>query len=100
MRDPNTGEILDWKPGQPRKGKVDFGHKPGKSYKKMFEKYKNGKISLEQLKAFQSNPKNFRIESYSANRSHQFEKSLLEISEGFPWGSSASNYWKELNYAN
>lgn len=100
LRDPNTKEILDWKPGQPRKGKVDFGHKAGKNYAKMFEKYKYGKISLEQLKIFQSNPKNFRIEKYSANRSHAFEKTLLEITKRYPWISSASNYWKELNHEN
>lgn len=100
LRDPNTGEVLDWKPGQPRKGKVDFGHKAGKNYHKMFEKYKNGKISLEQLKAFQSNPKNFRIESFSANRGHLFEKTLLEVTKGSPWISSASDFWKEFNYAN
>lgn len=100
LRDPNTKEILDWKPGQPRKGKVDFGHKAGKNYSKMFKKYKYGKISLEELKAFQSNPKNFRIEHYSSNRSHEFEKTLLEIMKEYPWLSSASDYWKELNYAN
>ena len=96
LRDPNTGEILDWKPGQPRAGKVDFGHKPGKSYYKVFEQYRNGRITLEELKAFQSNPSNFRIEAVSSNRSHLYEKTLLEITKGFPWISSISDLWKEL----
>ena len=32
--------IINWKPGQPRKGIVDFGHTKGNSYIQMFEKYK------------------------------------------------------------
>lgn len=73
LRDPNTGEVINWKPGQPRKGKVDFGHNEGNSYKKIFEKYKNREITLEELKEFQSNPDNFRLETPSANRSHKYE---------------------------
>ncbi|MGE1009347.1 WXG100 family type VII secretion target [Bacillus cereus] len=73
LRAPNTSETIDWKPGRPRKGKVDFGHTEGNSYKKMFEKYKNGEITLEELKEFQFNPDNFRLETPSANRSHKYE---------------------------
>ena len=73
LRDLNTGEIIEWKPGQPRKGAVDFGHEKGKSYKEMFEKYKNREITLDELKEFQSNPDNFRLETPSANRSHKYE---------------------------
>ncbi|HDR7800111.1 TPA: WXG100 family type VII secretion target [Bacillus tropicus] len=73
LRDPNTSETIDWKPGRPRKGKVDFGHTEGNSYKKMFEKYKHGEITLEELKEFQFNPDNFRLETPSANRSHKYE---------------------------
>jgi hypothetical protein len=57
----------------------------------MFEKYSNGKISLKQLKAFQSNSRNFRIEGYSPNRGHLYEKTIFEITKGFPWLSSESN---------
>ena len=73
LRDPNTGEVINWKPGQPRKGVVDFGHTKGSSYQEMFKKYKNREISLEELKEFQFNPDNFRLETPSANRSHRFE---------------------------
>lgn len=73
LRDPNTGEILDWKPGERRDGKVDFGHTGGNSYNKMFEEYKNRNISLDELKDFQFNPDNYRIESPSSNRGHQYE---------------------------
>lgn len=73
LRDPNTKEIIDWKPGEPRKEVVDFGHKTGNSYKDMFKKYKNREITLEELKEFQFNPENYRLETPSANRSHKFE---------------------------
>lgn len=73
LRDPNTKDVIDWKPGQSRKGVVDFGHTEGNTYKKMFEKYKNREISLDELKEFQKNPDNFRLETPSANRSHKYE---------------------------
>lgn len=73
LRDPNTKEVIDWRPGEPRKGIVDFGHIQGKSYKKIFESYKNGVLTLEELKAFQSNPANFQIEVPKSNRSHKYE---------------------------
>ena len=73
LRDPNTKEVIDWSPGEPRKGIADFGHIQGKSYKKIFESYKNGVLTLEELKAFQSNPANFQIEVPKSNRSHKYE---------------------------
>ena len=66
---------------------------------RILEKYKYGKISLEQLKAFQSNYKNFRIEAYSPNRGYLYEKTIFEITKGFSWLSSESNTWKEFKYA-
>lgn len=73
LRDPNTREIINWKPGEPRKGVVDFGHKSGKSYHEMFQKYKNREITLDELKEFQYNPGNYRLETPSSNRSRLFE---------------------------
>ncbi|MEC5239039.1 GH-E family nuclease [Bacillus mycoides] len=73
LRDPNTSEVLDWKPGQARKNKVDFGHTEGNTYKNMFEKYKNREITLKELKEFQFNSDNFRLEKPSVNRSHKYE---------------------------
>ena len=73
LRDPNTDAVIDWIPGKPRKGIVDFGHTEGNSYSKMFEKYKNREIDLDDLKEFQYNPDNYRLETPSTNRSHEFE---------------------------
>ena len=38
-----------------------------------FDGYKNREITLQELKDFQFNPDNFRIETPSANRSHSHE---------------------------
>ena len=73
LRDPNTNDIIEWKPGRPRKNTVDFGHKTGKTYREMFRLYKNGEITLDDLKKFQFDPENFRLETPSGNRSHKFE---------------------------
>ena len=73
LREPNIGEIIPWKPGEPRKGIVDFGHNSGSSYKEIFEKYRTREITLDELKDFQFNPDNYRLETPSANRSHEYE---------------------------
>ena len=64
---------IKWKPGESRKGVVDFGHKEGRSYKEIFLKYKNGLITLDELKEFQSDSENFRLEIPSSNRNHSHE---------------------------
>lgn len=66
-------DVIDWKPGQARRGVVDFGHQEGKNYSEMFRKYKNREITLQELKDFQFDPNNFRIEKPSANRDHSHE---------------------------
>ncbi len=71
--DGNTFDVIPWKPGEPRKGVVDFGHKSGYSYKQIFEQYKNKEITLDELKDFQFNPDNYRLETPSSNRSHKYE---------------------------
>lgn len=68
-----SGTLRDLKGNPvPRKDVVDFGHKSGNSYNDMFQKYKNREITLDELKEFQFNPNNFRLETPSANRSRKF----------------------------
>lgn len=50
----------------------DFGHAEIK-YSELFERYRTGEISLDQLKAYEFNLDNFQIETPSANRSHKYE---------------------------
>ena len=42
VRDPNTGEVIERTPGQPRKGVWDMGHMPSEKYSEVHEKYMNG----------------------------------------------------------
>ena len=72
LRDPNTGEEIEWKPGEKRQGVCDFGHAEIK-YSDLFDRYRMGEISLDQLKAYEFNPDNFQIETPSANRSPKYE---------------------------
>ena len=65
--------VINCKPGDPRTRVVDFGHTEGNSHANMFKLYKNGDITLEQLRAFQSDPANFRHELPGPNRSHIHE---------------------------
>ena len=44
-----------------------------KKYQWNVWKYKGSEIILQELKNFQFNPDNFRIETPFANRSHKFE---------------------------
>ncbi len=73
LHDPNTGEIIDWKPGDSLDGVVDVGHKTGKEYRYDFERYKNREITLEELKEIQKDPSNFQLETPSSNRQHTYE---------------------------
>lgn len=73
LRDPNTGAVIPWKPGQPRKGVADFGHKPGKDFKTSFKKYVRREISFDEFKEFNLNPDNYQIETPSTNRSRRYQ---------------------------
>ena len=73
LRDPNTGEVIPWKPGQPRKGVVDIGHKPGRSYNSVFKRYKNRQISLEEFRAEESDPNHFHLELPHSNRGRKYD---------------------------
>jgi len=73
LRDPNVDDVINWKPGSPRKDVVDFGHNSGSSYNEKFLMYKNREITLDDLKEFQFDPANYRLETPSSNRSRIFQ---------------------------
>ena len=49
--------------------RINYGGNP----KEIFEQYKNKEITLDELKDFQFNPDNYRLEIPSSNRSHKYE---------------------------
>jgi RHS repeat-associated protein len=71
--DPNTGEELIWDKSKSRAGQWDMGHTPENKYSEMHKKYMNGEITKEEFLEWYRNPKNYRPESPSANRSHKYE---------------------------
>ena len=73
LRDPNTGEVIPWKPGQPANGVVDIGHKSGRSYHSVFEKYRKRLISLEEFRAGEYDPDNFQLELPRSNRGRKHD---------------------------
>lgn len=73
VRDPNTGEIINWTPGQSRKGVWDMGHIPGQKYHDIYQKYLQGELTPKQFRDWYNNPNNYRPEIPRNNRGHLFE---------------------------
>lgn len=73
LRDPSSKRILNWKPGQPRAGRVDMGHKPGREYWRIFRRYVCGEITLDEFKKIESTADNFQIQGIPENRGHKNE---------------------------
>jgi hypothetical protein len=73
VRDPNTGDVINWSPGQSRKGIWDMGHVPGQKYYDMYQKYIQGEMTPKQFRDWYNNPNNYRPEIPRNNRGHLFE---------------------------
>ena len=73
VRDPNTGDIINWTPGQSRKGVWDMGHIPEAKYSEMHEAYMNGELTTKEFVDWYNDPANYRPELPSNNRSHKYE---------------------------
>ena len=73
IRDEITKEVINWLPGQPRKGVVDFGHQPDEKYSEKFKEYLNEELTPKEFRDWYNNPKNYRFETPHTNRSHQYE---------------------------
>ena len=76
-----NGEEIKWKPGEPLKGTWDKSHLPGYEYKHLIKALREGRITNEQFIEHYNNPKYYRPETPSTNRSHQLEspESLYEF---------------------
>ena len=73
VRDQNTGEVINWTPGQSRKGVWDMGHIPEAKYSEMHEAYMNGELTTKEFVDWYNDPANYRPELPSNNRSHKYE---------------------------
>lgn len=68
-----AGRTITWKPGEPRLGVWDMGHKPGHKYHDTWLKYVNGELSPAEFAEKYRNPNYYRVEHYKTNRGHEFE---------------------------
>lgn len=74
VQDPNTKEIINWKLGEPKKGIVDFGHKPDRKYSDIFyQEYLPEKWIPQQLRDWYNDPQNYQFEVPINNQGHKFE---------------------------
>ena len=73
VRDPNTGDIINWTPGESRQGVWDMGHIPEAKYSEVHSEYMKGNITLQDFLDWYNDPNNYRPELPSNNRSHKYE---------------------------
>lgn len=73
VQDPNTKEIINWKPGEPKKGIVDFGHKPKYKYSDYFKRYKNEEVTPKELRDWYNDPTHYQFEVPLNNEGHKYE---------------------------
>ncbi|TDW09195.1 putative toxin of predicted polymorphic toxin system [Breznakia blatticola] len=73
VRDPNTGDIIEWEPGTSRNGIWDMGHKPDAKYSDMYKRYLDGELTPKEFRDWYNDPANYWPEIPANNRSHRFE---------------------------
>ncbi|MCQ4775426.1 HNH/ENDO VII family nuclease, partial [Lacrimispora saccharolytica] len=73
VRDPHTGEVINWTPGQPRKGVWDMGHIAEAKYSVIHKAYMNGEMTTKEFVDWYNDPSNYRPEIPSNNRNHKYE---------------------------
>jgi len=71
--DPNTHDVIHWKPKQPRKGVWDLGHKPNAKYSVYHQYYLDGDLTPAEFRDWYNNPENYRPELPGSNRGHKYE---------------------------
>jgi hypothetical protein len=74
VKDPNTNQIINWLPGQNRRGVWDMGHRPGQEYNLLLQKLQKGEITEQQFLQHYRNPQNYQPELPSNNRSRKYEQ--------------------------
>jgi hypothetical protein len=69
-----SGSIITWDRSKPRTGQWDMGHLPGQKYSDIHKRYMEGEISLDEFLKWYRDPRHYRPELPSTNRSHSFER--------------------------
>lgn len=70
--DPNDSDIeLTWDKTKSRQGQWDMGHVKGKSYDDLKQQFINDEITYQEFLDEYNNPKNYKPEQMSSNRSNK-----------------------------
>ncbi|WP_254439924.1 HNH/ENDO VII family nuclease [Mycobacteroides abscessus] len=62
--------LIEWQPGDPRKGLWDMGHTEGNEYYKLRDQYHDGSIPFRDFIDEYRDPENYRVQDPYRNRSH------------------------------
>jgi len=73
VRDPNTGDVIDWTSGDSRRGVWDMGHVPGQRYADQHARYMAGDLTPAEFRDWYNDPAHYRPELPGNNRSHLYE---------------------------
>lgn len=74
--DPVTGEEIIWKPGDPRKGVWNMGHKPHYEYRHLEKAYLEGRITKEEFLKYFNDPQYYRPETPHTSSSGKHESDV------------------------
>ncbi|WP_255784570.1 GH-E family nuclease [Mycobacteroides abscessus] len=66
----NGHRLIEWQPGDPRKGLWDMGHVPGEEYRITKHDYLSGDLSYQDFLDMYRDPNNYRVQDPYRNRSH------------------------------
>lgn len=66
----NGHRLIEWQPGDPRRGLWDMGHIPGEEYRNLKQNYLEGNITYEQFLEIYRDPEIYRVQDPYRNRSH------------------------------
>ncbi|SKM80615.1 Uncharacterised protein [Mycobacteroides abscessus subsp. massiliense] len=66
----NGHRLIEWEPGDSRRGLWDMGHGRGLEYRDLRQLYLNGDISFEEFMSRYRDPGNYRVEDPYRNQSH------------------------------
>lgn len=66
-------DVIEWSPGDPRKGVWDMGHIPGEKYSIVHDRYMRGEMTREEFLDWYNAPENYLPETPRSNRSGKNE---------------------------
>ncbi|SKX65763.1 Alpha/beta hydrolase of uncharacterised function (DUF1023) [Mycobacteroides abscessus subsp. bolletii] len=62
--------LIEWQPGEPRKGLWDMGHVGGSEYRDLKQDYLRGDLTYDEFLEIFRDPNNYRVQDPYRNRSH------------------------------